>query len=1225
MAHSSIHPPSVGVVIATHNRSELLRTRALSSVVEQTVRPQWLVVVDDSNLAPERENNRRTAKQLTVDGCEVLYFPNYRTQGASGAWNTGIDQLSRKVSSRESVFIAILDDDDKWEPDHLEICLRMAERAGLDMVASGIIRYDDNHQDGWQLGIPEHLNSDDFLVGNPGIQGSNLFLRLNVFLESGLFDEGLTSCTDRDLCIRLADLGCVKFGNTGRHTVHHFALSGHKRLSTPGTLEKSNGLEAFWGKYRSRMSQQQAAAFLERAERLFQWRPATTDEAASMHVQVEERTKPPKLDDSDQRTVALIPGIIVDNENVDQARLLLNDLLEQSFEPKVASVDVVLLENGPRPDDGTFPLHALVEEMRTKELRVYFIEIERQKEDAKEGLFGRQFNRPDGRTGIGRSRTMLQTYVYLFAKNRHGAVPWILDDDMRLDTLVQENGCLKRKQLPLVKDLLRAKDKGIDVILGEYTGAPPLPFASTIRVQVMDLHHNLEWMGRCSPDAFLPSRLDENIRRQVQRRDYYYDLSRNETDRLETPFWFLPERPGETVRDGLIRMCSGVSRILAGESLFRLLFLPQETDPLTSAEPSICRGGNTLVLDIDALRDVPNSIADSNGEQMRRSDMIWSAINHYVFGRKVVQMPITTYHDRSSAPAGQLDLKTLKADMQGYAAKSSLQDLFNSRREHRLSSEKEDLEFSDEEIEFAWGRFSKYVRERFAAFSLSFHRIRGLCQGLKRYVEQTESPWAWWHGDHQAREAIESLKQFIAVLEGQYHSSILEQFRQEVMSFTSDAVKGFLENLKVEVDAHRSACETPDGAEEYLQNQRVENAIQQTARLMETERCLRLLGCGSEGVALTDGEKVYKYFDYWKSRTSEEQRSFHRSLVGKWSETKCLYPILDLREQGCHAVIAYPYDESKPYTGGYGSCLVQLMWESKENGIVCRNMHPDNLRVTKTGLRLIDYGSDIWAYTDDEFLHMCRRAWLTWRYPDHPDLKLMMRRAIREFDLPELDGFDRFMEAVEGETLTEMLYQPIGEMVGNLNPDSVLDYGCGKGELPAILASKTISVLAYDPDESLKKHWERADELNSIIEFTSSRQEALESGPFDVVICSLVLCILEDDEYRTVLQDLRQSVKKDGRVLVAICNPFSTFGSNTPLQERHLPNGAKYEESFAWNKRVRKTGNCRRDIHRPYERLVQDFLNAGLSVERKIESETVDIENFEPASDFMVISLQSVK
>ena len=44
---------------------------------------------------------------------------------------------------------------------------------------------------------------------------------------------------------------------------------------------------------------------------------------------------------------------------------------------------------------------------------------------------------------------------------------------------------------------------------------------------------------------------------------------------------------------------------------------------------------------------------------------------------------------------------------------------------------------------------------------------------------------------------------------------------------------------------------------------------------------------------------------------------------------------------------------------------------------------------------------------------------------------------------------------------------------------------------------------------------------------------------FDAVICSRVLCTIADgDELDAVLSDLRRLVVDEGRVWVAVCNPF---------------------------------------------------------------------------------------
>ncbi|MEM4218320.1 MAG: hypothetical protein QXZ09_09895, partial [Candidatus Methanomethylicaceae archaeon] len=116
---------------------------------------------------------------------------------------------------------------------------------------------------------PYHLIADDFLVGNPGVQASNLFIRLSTILEAGCFDESLQSCTDRDLCIRLSQLPDLKYGIVKRPTVLHYADSSRPRLSNPMSPERKAGLDAFYLKYRHMMSEDQHQRFLERAYRYF--------------------------------------------------------------------------------------------------------------------------------------------------------------------------------------------------------------------------------------------------------------------------------------------------------------------------------------------------------------------------------------------------------------------------------------------------------------------------------------------------------------------------------------------------------------------------------------------------------------------------------------------------------------------------------------------------------------------------------------------------------------------------------------------------------------------------------------------------------------------------------------------------------------------------------------------------------------------------------------------
>ncbi|MER8004188.1 glycosyltransferase family 2 protein [Streptomyces sp. NPDC094149] len=107
-------PPSalVATVIATHRRPEALRA-AVRSALDQTVRDQVVIVVDDGAGLPE----------LPADP---------RLFAVSLTHNTGVAGVVRNVGIRltRSRYVAFLDDDNLWEPDHLERALAALEAPG---------------------------------------------------------------------------------------------------------------------------------------------------------------------------------------------------------------------------------------------------------------------------------------------------------------------------------------------------------------------------------------------------------------------------------------------------------------------------------------------------------------------------------------------------------------------------------------------------------------------------------------------------------------------------------------------------------------------------------------------------------------------------------------------------------------------------------------------------------------------------------------------------------------------------------------------------------------------------------------------------------------------------------------------------------------------------------------------------------------------------------------
>lgn len=239
-------------------------------------------MVDDSD-EDARRTNARIVAEFDVGGVETRYLENCRAPGVSGASNTALDYFE---ANHPATFVAFLDDDDAWDPSYLMKCERVALDGELDMVAAGLIYRPSGDSDGVLLDPPNELDSAELLVRNTHIQGSNTFVRLSRILEAGGFDEGMVSTTDRDVCIRLADLGTVRYGALREHLVDHYADSDRLRLSTPGSDKNGSGLRYFYRKYRHRMSADQRQAFIERCRKLFDCDPTIDDPPRDARIEV---------------------------------------------------------------------------------------------------------------------------------------------------------------------------------------------------------------------------------------------------------------------------------------------------------------------------------------------------------------------------------------------------------------------------------------------------------------------------------------------------------------------------------------------------------------------------------------------------------------------------------------------------------------------------------------------------------------------------------------------------------------------------------------------------------------------------------------------------------------------------------------------------------------------------------------------------------------------------
>lgn len=1162
--------PRCAAIIATFQREHLLFERCLPSILAQSEKPDLVVLVNDDDQAHDLIARARTwAQQQRL---KLVSLPNQRSRGAAGAWNTALYVLLDNVETPRDWRVAFLDDDDAWDQHHIELTARCFQQGAM-WSATGFRRI--TQQGTRTILPPTRVRPSDFLVGNPGIQGSNLSAKLDCLLHAGGFDEALAACTDRDLCYRLTCFSPRSYKAIGDVTVSHYACDDRPRLSGFGDSRRVEGLAAFERKYAPFMSHQEQEAFHKRAASYFGYKRQSLAEESSGNVPIPSRTR--ETSGAVCQPVHLIIGAITDPDREAALRGLMEDALNLQRMPGLLSVELLLLNNGREPI-ARERLARDVSTFREKGLPIYLVHAS-QLACVNGGVLRR--------LAIAEARTQLQAALYRLARRRPGCAVWIVDDDMRLDAMVQgtENRARKWPDLPAVLAQMRREGAGIGI--GYYTGAPPLPSLATLRLQLLDLVWTLRWLSNMPADTAVEAGPERN-----RPADFYYDLSANRSDHLESPRLVSPEGGGETASRMLDRVANMAEQVLTGCFPTRQLAGPRP------AAETLHRGGNTLVTDIEALRDAPNLSPVVNGQSTRRADMIWVWQQEALFGRKVSAIDLGVFHDRFRAVfSAERAVTTMIDDIRGHVAQAVLKDALGT------------------DCGISQSALAARLDQRLKAFARSVWRIEGLHQELSDWYDQ--------HRRHAGRSgAVEGL---LTRLEQLSLPTLAERVEAGARQITVDDIEAFRQSLPAMQADYQQAFVRENETDHQLEGDRVENARARLALVRRTDGPLALLGMGAEAVVFTDHRSVFKVFDYIKHREPGAEIGRLAAMARRWPDAQSLYTIQEVLVVQGLPVLVYAYEETGPYQGGHGPGLVELLAECHRYGLVCQNLHPKNLRISGDRVRLIDYGRDTFERgnleaADVEFERMCRRAFLVWRWSWRSDLDGLLRASIRDGNLPELEGFDRFMKAVRLRIGLEEGDDPVLNRARQLPAGRLLDFGCGKGEQARKLAEAGHDVWAYDPDESLAARFPSAE---GAPRFSADLKRVLEDGPYDLVICRRVACTLDDSAFEALCRDLRRAVSEQGRVLFAVCHPVYAPECMTP-EAAPVNTVLSGKHGTVWTKQMLSTGRSRHEVFRTERALRQRLERSGFRILAKRERETVDLERFEPIADLLVLELEPV-
>jgi glycosyltransferase involved in cell wall biosynthesis len=227
---NSRRTPKVSVIIPSYNTAHLIAA-CLESVFAQTYQDFEAVVVNDGSPdTPELEE----ALQPYSDRIVYIKQENKR---AAGARNNAIRHARGE-------FVAFLDSDDSWLPDHLSSQMRMfAEDPSRDLVyCDALLVGDPNREVSFMQQCPSNgeASFDALIVERCQIPVSTVVARKQAIVNAGWFDEKLARCDDYDMWVRSAFSG-AKIAYTRKLQARIFD-------NRPGSLGQSRArmAEAYW-------------------------------------------------------------------------------------------------------------------------------------------------------------------------------------------------------------------------------------------------------------------------------------------------------------------------------------------------------------------------------------------------------------------------------------------------------------------------------------------------------------------------------------------------------------------------------------------------------------------------------------------------------------------------------------------------------------------------------------------------------------------------------------------------------------------------------------------------------------------------------------------------------------------------------------------------------------------------------------------------------------------
>ena len=571
------------------------------------------------------------------------------------------------------------------------------------------------------------------------------------------------------------------------------------------------------------------------------------------------------------------------------------------------------------------------------------------------------------------------------------------------------------------------------------------------------------------------------------------------------------------------------------------------------------RGGNTLIFNKKVL-DYPNWSIIIENLNARRSDYFWTLYLKQTKQFKIINAPFSLFHNRKINA-----LNIVKEE------KKLLQDLIGSSFTKAIEMQIDDfLNFESEDANW-WIKNYKYeFCKRLSKYIMSYFRINGLLTILnsQKYLKIF---------------TITRLKEFLSSSEKYFANNTIKH------SFLT-----LKRNLKINHYALKSS-----NFQELLEK--------------ELKTKLFFLGIGTEGIIFHDKQFVYKCF--YKPLLDETKLT---DFLKKIKKSSFFYDVKIINLDN-NQILKYKYDKAKKLKFTIDEIKKLLRFLLNEE-IFYQNFKPENFIKTKECLKIIDYGKSFAHLKDEQEKElMIRRGFELINYGHllNDDFKKMINswwaneyhREIIDFNYLNLSLL------IKKRSKEDLHDQIVVDFVSNYSFVNVLDYGAGKCKIAnQIQQTSGQNIYVFDIDlNSINQNIENKSRIISNINLNNSK--------FDIIICNLVLCCVNDEILEEILTNINSKSKRNTHIILSICNPFFNYVKKTEIATKQINQNFNYFEKSKITKIVNSTNKKRTDFHRPISFYLKKFKQHHLKINKTKETHGINIVNLNTISDFLVFDL----